>query len=157
MGEKIWYFLGGFYFFLNWYLHQYQCFEIKQSDFGTNHENNFGNKIKFKLSKHPDSNTKTIENNPDQGRGDRERERKRKREERDRAWQFCKGRPPLAMPNGTNIPVSHIILYELSDCILYRQTNGTLWINFSMFFFGKLALKKALFWGSHTKICCPPP
>ena len=37
-----------------------------------------------------------------------------------------------------------------------RQTNGTLWINFSMFF-GKLALKKALFWGSHTKICWPPP
>ena len=61
--------------------------------------------------------------------------------------QFCEGRPPLAMPNGTNTPVSHIILNgsmykwnpasgilnELSDCILYRQTNGTLWINFSMF------------------------
>ena len=59
---------------------------------------------------------------------------------------------PLAMPNSTNTPVSHIILYELSDCIWYRQTNGTLWINFSMFFFGKLALKKALFLGSHTKI-----
>merc|ERR1719378_1951848 len=50
------------------------------------------------------------------------------------------------MPNGTNIPVSHIILYELSDCILYRQTNGTLLINYSMvFFFGKLALKKHFF------------
>ena len=24
--------------------------------------------------------------------------------------QFCEGRPPLAMPNGTNTPVSHIIL-----------------------------------------------
>ena len=71
-------------------------------------------------------------------------------------FEFCKGRPPLAMPNGTNIPVSHIILYELSDCILYRQTNGTFWINYSMFFFGKLALKKALFWGSHNKICWPP-
>ena len=59
-------------------------------------------------------------------------------------FEFCKGRPPLAMPNGTNTPVSHIILYELSYCILYRQTNGTLWINFSMFF-GKLALKKAKF------------
>ena len=54
---------------------------------------------------------------------------------------FVKGaqHPPLAMPNGTNTPVSHIILNgsmykwnpasgilnELSDCILYRQTNGT--------------------------------
>ena len=63
---------------------------------------------------------------------------------------FVKGaqHPPLAMPNSTNTPVSHIILNgsmykwnpasgilnELSDCILYRQTNETLWINFSMFF-----------------------
>ena len=41
-------------------------------------------------------------------------------------FELCKGRPPLAMPNSTNTPVSHIILYELSDYILYRQTNGTL-------------------------------
>ena len=41
-------------------------------------------------------------------------------------FEFCEERPPLAMPNSTNTPVSHIILYELSDCILYRQTNGTL-------------------------------
>ena len=41
-------------------------------------------------------------------------------------FEFCEGCPPLAMPNGTNIPVSHIILYELSDCVLCRQTNGTL-------------------------------
>ena len=24
-------------------------------------------------------------------------------------FEFCEGRPPLAMPNGTNTPVSHII------------------------------------------------
>ena len=72
--------------------------------------------------------------------------------------QFCERYPPLAIPNGTNTPVSHIILNgsmykrnpasgilnELSDCILYRQTNGHYEL-ISACFFGKLALKKALF------------
>ena len=48
------------------------------------------------------------------------------------------------------------ILNELSDCILYRQTNGTLWINFSMFF-GKLVFfggfLKALDWFEEGVIC----
>ena len=48
------------------------------------------------------------------------------------------------------------ILNELSDCILYRQTNGTLWINFSMFF-GKLALKKHFFEIPTPKFADPPP
>ena len=48
------------------------------------------------------------------------------------------------------------ILNELSDCILYRQTNGTLWINFSMFF-GKLALKKHFFEVHTPKFADPPP
>ena len=78
-------------------------------------------------------------------------------------------RAPTSTHTKQHQPVSHIILNgsmhkwnpasgifnELSDCILYRQTNGTLCINFSMFF-GKLALKKHFF-GSHTKICWPPP
>merc|ERR1719348_445182 len=49
------------------------------------------------------------------------------------------------MPNGTNIPVSHIILYELSDCILYRKQMGHYELTTACFFFGKLALKKHFF------------
>ena len=72
-------------------------------------------------------------------------------------FEFCKGRPPLAMPNSTNIPVSHIILYELSDCILYRQTNGTLWINYSMFFW-KISSKKSTFLRfTHQNLLTPSP
>ena len=72
-------------------------------------------------------------------------------------FEFCEGCPPLAMPNSTNIPVSHIILYELSDCILYRQTNGTLWINFSMFFW-KISSKKSTFLRfTHQNLLTPPP
>ena len=85
--------------------------------------------------------------------------------------QICEVRPPLAMPNGTNTPVSHIILNgsmykwnpasgilnELSDFILYRQTNGTLWINYSMFFW-KISSKKSTFLRfTHQNLLTPRP
>ena len=83
---------------------------------------------------------------------------------------FAKG-PPLAMPNCTKTLVSHIILNgsmykwnpasgilnELSDCILYRQTNGTLWINFGMFFWTISSKKSTFLRFTHQNLLTPPP
>ena len=61
------------------------------------------------------------------------------------------------MPNGTNTPVSHIILYELSDCICIDKQMGHYELITACFIL-KISSKKCTFLRfTHQNLLTPPP